>query len=80
MRSKMREVLLFNVAYFWESNLIEITFSKMKSLWRQRRVAKTLEEEVETLVRMFRRGWSGRDFAGYRRQYYRQLERLLGLL
>jgi len=79
-RSKMRELLLFNVAYCWESNMIENTFSKMKSLWRQRRVARTVEEEVETLVGMFREGWSRRDFAGYRRQYYRQLEGLLGLL
>jgi hypothetical protein len=79
-KSKVRELLLFNVAYCWESNMIENTFSKMKSLWRQRRVARTTEEEVETLVGMFREGWSKSDFAGYRRQYYRQLERLFDFL
>ena len=80
MESHMSRVLLFNVAYCWESNMIENTFSKMKSLWRQRRVAKTFGEEVETLLEMFRRGWTEGDFAGYRRQYYRQLEGLLTLL
>lgn len=79
-KSKMSEFLLFNVAYCWESNMIENTFSKMKSLWRQRRVAKTADEEVETLVGMFRKGWNQSDFAGYRRQYYRQLESLFCLL
>ena len=80
MESHMSRVLLFNVAYCWDSNMIENTFSKMKSLWRQRRVAGTFEEEVETLLEMFRRGWTEGDFAGYRRQYYRQLQGLLTLL
>ena len=80
MESMLSKVLLFNVAYCWESNLIENTFSKMKGLWRQRRVVKTEVEEVESLVEVFRSGWNERDFGGYRRQYYRQLERLLALL
>jgi hypothetical protein len=78
--SRMSELLLFNVAYCWESNLIEITFSKMKSLWRQRRVVRTFGEEVDNLVRVVRGGWSEKNFGGYRRQYYRQLEVLLRLL
>lgn len=78
--SKMSELLLFNVPCCWESNLIEITFSKMKSLWRQRRVVRTIGEEVENLVRVVRGGWSEKNFGGYRRQYYRQLEALLRLL
>jgi hypothetical protein len=80
LKSGMRELLLFNVAYCWESNLIENTFSKMKSLWRTRRVAKNIEEEVESLVEVFRSSWAKDakgDFEGYRRQYYRQLTSLL---
>ena len=58
----MSEVLLFNVAYCWESNLIENTFSKIKCLWRKRKVAEDMEDEVKTVVKMFRRGWSKRGY------------------
>lgn len=83
LKSSMKELLLFNVAYCWESNLIENTFSKMKSLWRTRRVAKDLDDEIKSLVEIFRTSWhrdGEDDFEGYRRQYYRQLEVLLHLL
>lgn len=62
LKSSMSEVLLFNVAYCWESNLIENTFSKMKCLWRKRKVAEDMEDEVKTVVKMFRRGWSKRGY------------------
>lgn len=78
--SSVSKVLLFNTAYCWQSNFIENTFSKMKALWRRRRLATTVEEEVETVVDMFRRGWTRRDFDGYRRQYYRQLKELMAEL
>ena len=83
LKSSMRELLLFNVAYCWETNLIENTFSKMKSLWRTRRVVNDLDDEIKSLVEIFRSSWrreGEEDFEGYRRQYYRQLEALLPLI
>lgn len=65
--SKIRDVLLFNVPYCWEGNFIENTFSKMKALWRKRRVAKDTEEEIESLLEMLMIGTTEKDFGGYRR-------------
>jgi hypothetical protein len=83
LKSSMKELLLFNVAYCWETNLIENTFSKMKSLWRTRKVVNDLDKEIDSLVEIFRSSWhreGEEDFDGYRRQYYRQLTALLKLL
>jgi hypothetical protein len=71
--SSMASHLLYNVAYCWEANLIENAFSKLKSLWRRRKVVDTMEEEIDSLVRIMLDGASEADFKGYRRQYLRQL-------
>jgi hypothetical protein len=71
--SSMSDHLLYNVAYCWEANLIENIFSKLKSLWRRRKVVDTVEEEIDSLVKIMLEGTSETDFRGYRRQYLRQL-------
>ena len=75
--SNFKDVLLFNVAYCWEANLIENTFAKLKALWRQRKVTDKIEEEVESLAKILLEPTTSRDFAGYRRQYLRQLLELV---
>ena len=75
-KSLLNKLLLFNVSRCWETNLIENTFSKLKSLWRRRRIAENLQEEIYNLVEILLKGTTREDFDGYRRQYLRQVVHL----
>jgi hypothetical protein len=70
--SSMGNLLLFNVSYMFELNLIENCFSAAKAEWRRRPVAVSYEAEVKEVVRIFTEAKENR-FAGYRRQYLRNL-------
>lgn len=72
-KSVLNRLLLFNVPRCWETNLIENTFSKLKSLWRRRSLTDSLQEEIDILVSIFLKGTTKEDFDGYRRQYLRQV-------
>lgn len=76
-QSSMTRLLLFNVSRCWEANLIENCFSKLKDRWRRRPVAASEQEENQFLCKLLMQGSTEADFAGYRRQYLRQLITLL---
>ena len=71
--SEVGQYLFFNAPRMYELNLIENSFAKAKAMWRQRPVAIELKEEVKFLVELFKNRQTREDFAGYRRQYLRNL-------
>lgn len=77
MQSSIAKYLVRNVPECWELNMIELCFSKLKHLWRTRAVVRCAEEEVPQLIRLFRECQIAQDFAGYRRQYLRNVQQML---
>lgn len=65
--------LLYNVPQQPQFNLIEMAFSKLKSLWHQRPVAATAAREYRYLVSCVRSPERNRDFPGFRREYLRNI-------
>ena len=76
-RSSIGSLLLDNVTACYELNLIEMVFSRVKQLWKRRPSVPSIEEEVRQVVDCFREAQVPQDFAGYRRQYLRNAERML---
>lgn len=78
-QSSIGPYLLLSVPQCWELNMIEVLFSKAKALWKQRPVVRCADEEVGQVIRLFRECQKEEDFAGYRRQYLRNVLEALAL-
>jgi hypothetical protein len=72
-RTNITRLLLYNIEYSPQYNLIEMMFSKMKSSWNSRPITPTLRDEYLALTRCINLASCPRDFSGYRRNYLRAI-------
>lgn len=73
----MKNRIVFNIKQFYSANLIESQFSFVRSRWRQRPLAVTIEDEVKTAIQIFQEFNSSSFEESYRRRYLKTILELV---
>lgn len=78
MKSKGFKYLFFNVPHMFQLNLIENAFSAIRSEFRRRPLAESLEEEAKNIINLYFAQDNHRRFEGYYRNHLRMLQKFGG--